>query len=54
MDWAKWLQLAGAVVLGASVALNVIAPLTKNKWDNKLLKGLKWALEKLALNKKLP
>lgn len=50
LDWMTWLNIATAVVTGASVALKVIAPITKTEVDNKVLAGLEWVLEKLSLN----
>lgn len=47
------LTVALAVIGAASVCLNVLAPLTKNKVDDRaagLLKALVGALEKLSLN----
>ena len=49
MDLEKYLVIAGAIIAGASMALNVIAPLTASKWDNKLLGWLRKASELLAL-----
>jgi len=53
----KWGPVLVLVIGSASVLAAVIAPLTKNEWDNKLAKGLKWlklALDKLALNPSTP
>ena len=53
MDWQYWVQVAGGVVLGASALLKVLAPLTKTKWDNKVLKALTWVTSKVSLNTNL-
>jgi hypothetical protein len=37
------------VIAGAVVALNAIAPLTKNETDNKLLNALSWVSDKIQL-----
>ena len=53
MDYLNYLNIA-AVVLGAAVAAcTVIAPMTKNKWDDKanvVMKGLKKMVDALAIS----
>ncbi len=39
-----------AVIGGATILLNIVAPLTKNKKDDKVLKFLKLILSKVSLN----
>jgi len=50
------LQIASYVVAGASVVAAGVAPLTKNKTDDRVAKALAWVLNnvvnKLALNPK--
>lgn len=50
MDWALILTVVTAVVTGASVVLKVVAPLTANRTDDKLLAAAVWLLSKLSLN----
>lgn len=40
-------KVACYVIAASVVALNAIAPLTKNETDNKILKALGWLSEKL-------
>lgn len=40
------------IVGGATAVLNVVAPMTKSTWDNKVLQFLKKILEVVALNVK--
>jgi hypothetical protein len=44
-------QIALTIIGGATILLNVIAPLTKTKLDNKALRFLKRALEMVSLNR---
>lgn len=41
------LTIASFVISGAVVALNAIAPLTKNTWDNRFLDGLVFVHDKI-------
>ena len=50
MDAMTVVTLATAVVTAASVLLKVVAPLTANKKDDKVLAALNWILEKVSLN----
>ena len=47
-----WVNLILSVVGGATLVLNIIAPMTKNKKDDKVLYWLKLILSKVALNVK--
>ena len=50
MDITSMIQIALTVIGGATVLLNVIAPLTKTKKDDKVLNFLKKLLEAVSLN----
>lgn len=56
-NWMMMVGVAGTVVMGASIMVKAIAPLTKNTADDKaaawLDKVYKW-LNKLALNPAAP
>lgn len=43
------LEYGAYVVAGAVVAINLIAPLTKNETDDKVAKALTWVSEKLQM-----
>jgi len=50
MDYVALGQAALAIIGGATIVLNIFAPLTKNKADDKVLKVLKRFLEIVSLN----
>lgn len=45
-----WLALGAAVLSAASILLHVIAPRTKNKWDDRAMELIDKAKDKLPGN----
>lgn len=43
-----WIALAAAVLSAASIVLHVVAPRTKTQWDDKALKVVDAAKDKLG------
>lgn len=51
MGTTEYLAIGVAVVVAAERILDIIAPRTGNKWDDKALNGVRWLASLLALKK---
>ena len=52
MDIISIITIALAVIGGATILLRIIAPMTKNKIDNKVLKVFEWILANISFDSK--
>jgi len=51
VDIIQFVQVGLTIIGGATVIFRIIAPLTENTVDNKILKGLEIIAEKVAFNR---
>ena len=51
VDIVAWISVGLSIIGGATLLLQIVAPLTKTKLDNKVLRVLEKVLEVVSLNK---